>query len=132
FVFEQGAALAGSIDGGAGGFDTLVLHGSSRTFRSTPKDKSSGTIALDGNVIAYAGLEPIVNTGSAADAIFDLGSGDDDATLQPDGSGGLSLTGATFESQIITLPSSSLTISGGDGKDKITIFWTIVMAASLI
>ena len=52
FVFEAGAALAGTIDGGDGGFDTLVVNGDQRSFVSTPASASSGTVALDGKELS--------------------------------------------------------------------------------
>jgi len=57
FTFEAGGSLSGYLEGGAGGFDTLVIEGgsfgSASYFASGP---DSGTVALDGNIIRYFGL----------------------------------------------------------------------------
>src|SRR5205807_1651718 len=58
FVLEQSGSLAGTFDGGAGGFDSLVLDGSWHTMGSAPADGHSGTLTLDGQRVTYAGLEP--------------------------------------------------------------------------
>ena len=76
---------------------------------------------MSGTPINYLGLEPITNTGTASDIIFDLGSRPDfDAVLS--NSGGASCShGTTFESTSFSAPTGSLTINGGGGRDKITI-----------
>src|SRR5689334_464970 len=62
FIFEPGAALSGYLDGGAGGNDSLVIDGGTFTegsFKAT--GPNSGTVQVDGNVIHYLGLEPIID-----------------------------------------------------------------------
>ena len=58
FVFM--AAAAASLEGGAGGFDSLMIkaHATSVVFRAF--GPSDGEVVLDGKVIAYAGLEPLL------------------------------------------------------------------------
>src|SRR5262249_24388810 len=112
FDLQPGGAVAGVIDGGPRGWDTLVVDGNVQTFQSEPTDGNSGTLTIDGKLITYAGLEPITNTGTVADAIFDLGSLPDfDATLQPNGAG-LQLTGSPFDLTNFAVPTSSLTTNG--------------------
>ena len=93
FVFEPGGSLPGLVDGGAGGFDslvvngdytqvsdTLVVNGDSTDITSVAFDASSGSVTVDGRQITYAGLEPVlINSGSAATAVFTLTSGNDEA-----------------------------------------------------
>ena len=129
FVLEHGATLAGGVDGGDGGFDTLVVKGDYDTFASNPTDAHSGTLTLDGNVLAYFGLEPITNTGTAANVVFDLPAGGNDATLSTSG-GLLRLSGATFELTDFAAPSGSVTINGGSGSDGVTISGTIDLAGA--
>ena len=63
FVFEVAGSLAGLVDGGAGGFDTLVVHASGAgTASSVAIDGSSGSVTADGRQITYAGLEPVTIT----------------------------------------------------------------------
>ncbi|MGE0604027.1 MAG: LEPR-XLL domain-containing protein, partial [Xanthobacteraceae bacterium] len=62
FVITADGHLDGILDGGLRGFDTLVLDGGSFSrvsYAATGPDY--GTIDRDGQVIAYAGLEPIVD-----------------------------------------------------------------------
>lgn len=57
FVVKQGGSVSGTLDGGAGGFDTLVLDSGNHAngvFKATAKD--SGLIDLDGDVIHYVAL----------------------------------------------------------------------------
>ncbi len=61
FVFSPGGGLSGLVEGGDAGFDTLVVDGgtySTLTYDATGPD--SGAIDLDGEVIAYSGMEPTV------------------------------------------------------------------------
>ena len=82
FVLGTGGSVAGTVDGGTGGFDSLVFDVDGKTVHSTANDPHSGSIAVGGTPITYAGLEPITNTGTATDMIFDLGALPDlDATL---------------------------------------------------
>ena len=61
FVLGPGGSVSGRIEGGAGGFDTLVnereLSAISAVFRRTGPD--AGKMDLDGTPLVYAGLEPI-------------------------------------------------------------------------
>ena len=59
------------IEGGT--YDTVIF---------TPAGPNSGTIDLDGKLIAYSGLEPVLlNAGTADDIIYNLTSGDDEAVI---------------------------------------------------
>ena len=133
FVVDAAGSVSGTVDGGVGGFDSLVFDSDGRNVHATAIDRHSGSIALDGVPIAYVGLEPISNTGSSTDMVFDLGALPDFDALLTDSGGSLSLTGTTFESTTFSAPTSSLTINGGGSRDKITISGAIaLLAASLI
>ncbi|MEJ0068127.1 MAG: hypothetical protein WDO24_04695 [Pseudomonadota bacterium] len=119
FVFAQGAAMAGGVDGGAGGFDTLITQGTYQSVGMTATDGSSGTVTLDGTTIAYAGLEPI--TLAAAPTItLDLTALGDTASLSAGSAGTMVLSTAnhTAETTTFSVPSTSLTINlhGGSGS----------------
>jgi len=131
FVFEPGGGLQGLVDGGAAGFDSLVIDGGSYdSVVFSPTGPDSGTVTLDGTVITYVGLEPVViNSGTASDVVFNLTSSDDTATLQPDG-GNLKLTGGTFEDTLFAAPTNSLTINGGDGYDSVTLVGVLNLGAA--
>ena len=119
FVFSPNGALAGGVDGGDGGFDTLVLDGSYLSLVSNPIDAHSGSITLDGNTIQYAGLEPITASGNVADVVYNLPSGADAMLSAIAGQPGwMRLAGSTFETTNFMDPTSSLTInlSGYNGQ----------------
>src|SRR6185295_14730779 len=78
-----------------------------------------------GNVV-YTGLEPITNTGTATDIIFNLptGAGTNVVTLADDGTGanGLSrLSGANFEDTDFSNPTNSVQINRGTAADTMAV-----------
>ncbi|MEW6302149.1 MAG: choice-of-anchor D domain-containing protein [Verrucomicrobiota bacterium] len=116
----------------------LTVTGSTGTDSLTITGGAQGTVtynytnANDGNIVmsnfgtvTYTGLEPISNSGTATDVIFNLpNSANADATLADDatpGDGVMQLTGSTFEDTTFTVPTSSLTITGGTDTDTITV-----------
>ena len=120
FIVEERGTLGGYLDGGPGGFDTLVIDGGSfGSVAYTASGPDSGTVALDDNLIRYFGLEPIANTGTTADAVFAATAGSDQIRLLDAGSGNLRIESAngTFENVTFPRPTSSLTIIGGGGDD---------------
>ncbi len=84
FVFEPSGSLSGSIDGGAGGYDTMVVQGNgSGVLRSVATGPNSGRISLGTKQINYAGLEPILVTG-VPDVQVQGTSGDDGLVVEQD------------------------------------------------
>ncbi|HET7128249.1 MAG TPA: hypothetical protein VFJ93_04150, partial [Gaiellaceae bacterium] len=59
FVLQPTGSLGGVADGGAGGYDTLVVQGQRDSIVSNPIDAHSGTLVIDSVPFRYAGLEPI-------------------------------------------------------------------------
>ncbi|HEY1591413.1 MAG TPA: right-handed parallel beta-helix repeat-containing protein [Solirubrobacteraceae bacterium] len=87
---------------------------------------SAGSIQLDRTRIAYRNLQPVANTGTATDAVFNLPAGANSALLQDDATPGNNkselFSGAhAFETTTFTNPSSSLTINGGGDGDALTV-----------
>ncbi|WP_312030526.1 LEPR-XLL domain-containing protein [Methylosinus sp. H3A] len=132
FSFSTSGSLAGVVDGGAGGFDTLVLDvGVAQSLVSTATGPDSGTIAYDGGLVTYRGLEPVTINGVVADLSFDLGtlSGNSsgvqarltDAGTATDGVMTLQSLNGKFESQTFSAPTHSLTVRGGSGTDSVDI-----------
>src|SRR5262245_56359528 len=119
FVFGAAGRLSGVVDGGAAGFDTLVLDGGHYTnvvYAAT--GPNSGTIERDGALLRYEGLEPIFDNLSTTNRIIRTSNFTDNARLTDSGT---SLTLAsvdavpTFESITFAKPTNSLTIDlGGD------------------
>ena len=131
FHFAPGGSLAGVVDGGDGGFDTLVLDGAWTTLASAPTDPHSGTLTLDSALVTYAGLEPIlVNSGSVANVVFQLTAADDPDVVLTVAAGMLTLSGSTFETTTFSVPSGSLTIVGAGGTDRVTIVGAVALGGA--
>ncbi|WP_048752024.1 hypothetical protein, partial [Crocosphaera watsonii] len=111
--------------------DVLEIEGT--TYESvtyTAFDAHSGTVNLDGNLIEFAGLEPVTIDGDADDMTIDLSSldgvssSDDQATLlnaATDGQITLRSDNSTFEHTTFNNPTNSLTIKLGGGDDSLTV-----------
>ncbi|MDZ4784059.1 MAG: hypothetical protein SGJ19_27745, partial [Planctomycetia bacterium] len=137
FVFEPGGRLDGLLHGGDRGFDTLVLQGGryeSVVYSAYGPD--SGTVRLDGNLITYAGLEPIVDNSDPANVVIDATAGDDQLVLEQDpGNPGMlrvrALNG-TLESVSFNVPTTSLVVNMAGGADTLTLTsFTLAVGASL-
>ncbi|MCW2962871.1 MAG: Parallel beta-helix repeat, partial [Actinomycetia bacterium] len=126
FVFAPGGTLAGGIDGGAGGYDTLVVDGTRQTVSSNSTGPQSGSVTADGSVINYAGLEPV--SVAANDVTINGTSGDDTITVTSTGTSITVSTGhTTTEDTVVTLPvtTTTLTIDGLGGNDSVVFVGTL-------
>ncbi len=133
FVIAAGARVSGSVDGGAGGFDSLELVGGEATSVAyTFTGPDSGLITIDGETIAFAGLEPIADGNMSANRTYDVASGPPGASnagdiirLSDQGGGAMLLqslnTPPTFEQVQFATPATSLTIDAGPGNDTIIL-----------
>ena len=117
FTLNAGGRLSGVIDGGDGGFDSLILGAG--TFGSvvyTVTGPQSGTIARDGDMLVYAGLEPIVDNTATTDRVISASNFTDNARLSDLGAQ-LKFESLdaipTFESITFAKPTNSLTIDLG-------------------
>ena len=128
FVIQANGVLAGGVDGGDGGFDSLVVDGKRNSIVSTPTDPHSGTLVIDGTRLYYAGLEPIT-LGAGAVVTITGTAGDDAITVAPGGGGNIVVSGGTFETTFIA-PPASLTITGGGGYDTVTFTGAISLGAA--
>ncbi len=127
FVFEASGSLSGVADGGLDGFDSLDVNGSFDTIIFTPTGPHSGYVDRDGDVIEYAGLEP-VNAGSATNVVFngDGGTGNVDTwTLEDSTTAGKLQLRSTTPGQIETTEfaatAATITLHMGAGNDSVTI-----------
>ncbi|MFQ3650072.1 MAG: hypothetical protein SNJ75_07040, partial [Gemmataceae bacterium] len=125
------AVPAGNIfwNGGVGGNDSLILTGGTTQGVTT----FNYTNANDGNIVMsnfgtvfYTGLEPITNSGTITDAIFNLPVTGSLATLGDDGTTGngllrLSSSPVTFETTDFTAPTGSLTVNRGNVADTLSV-----------
>ena len=106
--------------------DKLFITGGSQgtvTYHYT--NAHDGSIAMSNvGTVTYTGLEPISNTGTATDVIFELPPGPNAATLADDGTVGNTmsrLSGATFETTDFANPTASLTIKRGNAADTVAV-----------
>ena len=53
FVVGTGGSLAGTVDGGAGGFDTMVISGTHASVSTVATGPNSGVVTVDGKPIVY-------------------------------------------------------------------------------
>jgi hypothetical protein len=106
--------------------DTLALVGGNQgtvTYNYTNANDGSVTMSNYGTV-TYTGLEPITDTGTAGNIVFNLPAGPTAATLGDDGTPGNTLSrlsGATFETTDFANPTGSLTINRGNSADTIAV-----------
>ncbi|MBH5399906.1 LEPR-XLL domain-containing protein, partial [Bradyrhizobium sp. CNPSo 4010] len=132
FTIAPGGGVAGTIDGGAGGFDSLVLDvGTANSVVSTATAPDAGTISFDGSLVTYKGLEPVTIAGTVADLTFDIatlsgGAGHNVIRLSDTGTAtdGLVLLDSVdgkFEDQTFSAPTHSLTIRATSGTDSIEL-----------
>ena len=135
FVFTPGGVLSGSIEGGAGGFDSLVVEGGAYSdVILSAAGPNSGTVSYDGTVIVYSGLEPIDFSSTVAgtvtveitnDDVNDLVLSAIDATTIRLDDSPASLVD-TIEEHIISLIGlTSLIIDLGGGEDSLVISSTM-------
>lgn len=133
FAPTNGVFIHGGTQNGDPGDGLEILGGATdRAIYTTAghhADGKDGSIVLThGGLTAsytYTGLEPLANTGTAADVVFNLPAGADLAFLEDDGiafNGMVQLRSAngTFETTVFAQPTNSLTINSGAG-DSITI-----------
>jgi hypothetical protein len=114
-----------SYDGGAQttGDKLSITGGSQGTVTYNYTAANDGTIEMQNfGTVTYTGLEPITNTGTPTDVIFNLPAGGNVATLSGLGGGNsrLASTG-TFEQTDFANPSGSVTINGGANNDSISV-----------
>jgi hypothetical protein len=126
FHFAAGGSLAGVVDGGADGFDSLVIDSpTAGRAHFTATGPHSGTVALGERTITYEDLEPITLVGPQTDVTV-TGSADNDIMIVEELAGGIMRVRSgdatpTFESGQFETPSNSLRVDGSDGTDEIRI-----------
>jgi hypothetical protein len=132
FSLDPNGSLSGTIDGAAGGFDSLVLDvGTAQSLVSTATAPDAGTIAYDAGLVTYKGLEPVTITGTVTDLTFDVatltgGVGHNvirlaDTGTATDGLMLLDSVNGTFEDQTFSAPTHSLTIRASSGTDEVQL-----------
>ncbi len=89
-----------------------------------------GSVTVNGIILRYAAIEPILSSGTPSDVTFNLPSGADDAVLEDDGAASFRLrsANATFEATTFGAPTHSLMIVGSTG-DTLLVSKAVSMAA---
>src|SRR6185295_8327930 len=113
--------------GGAGTGDRLAIIGGNQgtvTYNySTPNDGNIVMSAL--GTVAYTGLEPIFNNGTATDIVFNMPPGGALAFLEDDGLGGNSMSrlrsAGAFETTDFANPTGSVTVNGATSGDMFAV-----------
>jgi len=122
FVFDAAGSISGLVDGGIGGFDSIVLDGgtySSVVYHATGPD--SGAIMRDGDIITYAGMEPVSDNLDADNRIIVVDNANhDDQIIISTNAGQLHIASGNslFESiDIGSAPNVMLEIQADGGSD---------------
>ncbi|MCP3913837.1 MAG: hypothetical protein GY713_23190, partial [Actinomycetia bacterium] len=127
FVFDSNGRLSGLVDGGSGGYDSLIYDSGSVVDRTSyvATGPDSGVLEFSSGRIEFAGLEPVIDTGIVANRTIDGTAVNDQLVLEldPDNPGNYRLrsVNGTMESLSFLAPSDSLTIRMGGGDDSLAI-----------
>ncbi|MEH6741768.1 MAG: LEPR-XLL domain-containing protein, partial [Sulfitobacter sp.] len=119
FIISPTGSMVG-IDGGAGGFDTLILsEGHYNSIEYQAIDANSGTIIRDGDVLSFLGLEPVQQLATVDhftvnlipnSAPFLTGTATLDAGSLVGSSFDIVVDGANLERYELNAPTDSLTV----------------------
>lgn len=125
FIPTGGVVYDGGDPTTSPGDKLLITGGSQGTVTYNYSSSHDGSVVMSNfGTVFYAGLEPIVNTGSAKDVIFNLPVGPNAITLGDDGAAGNGLSrlsGATLAKTDFANPAGTLTIHRFDAADALTI-----------
>jgi dockerin type I repeat protein len=108
--------------------DKLVITGGSQgTVTYTYTNAHDGKIVMSNfGTLNYTGLEPITNSGSATDVVFNLPSAASNVVLEDSGTSSdgivrLRSSNGTFETTAFANPSGTVTINRGSAADTFTV-----------
>ncbi|MGA2499736.1 MAG: hypothetical protein ABSH20_18530, partial [Tepidisphaeraceae bacterium] len=128
FVFGPYGRISGVVDGGPGGYDSMVINslpGQPESFYAS--GRHSGVVVVGDNTIHYAGLEPVIVPAATTNVVVNGTAGNDQLILEDDPThpGLLRVRSGnnTMESVSFTPPTGagSITIDGLDGTDSLEI-----------
>ena len=123
FTLEQDGRLTGFLDGGPGGFDSLVVNGGSggdAQFNASAPD--SGSVALGDDILRYFGLEPTTDNSVQANKTVNGTAGVDHITIDDTGGDRLIVLEQPLdvrEREALTRPTHLLTVNAGANDDLI-------------
>jgi hypothetical protein len=126
FIFYEAGRISGVVEGGPRGFDSIILaEGIFENVNFVATGPDSGSIERDGDVITYAGLEPLVADSISATNVS-LTFNDDPQTISikdsgTDSDGQMTVVSSEGENPTFPVPTDSLTINAGSGADTIIV-----------
>jgi fibronectin-binding autotransporter adhesin len=127
FIPAGGLSYAGGDPATNPGDRLVITGGDQGTVAYNHSSASDGSIDLSNfGTVSYTGLESITNSGTAADAVFNLPATASDVVLENNGASGDSLSqlrssGGTFVSVVFANPTGALAINRGDEADTLTV-----------
>ena len=138
FVFFTGGSISGTVDGGAGGSDGIIVEDPAEEGPFTvvnPHSSGDGTLSLYGHTVNYAGMEPIVDASTPGTVLVHGSSYDDDLVLEdsdPATPGRMQVRSASGDffnagsgSLVAALsfdnPTAALIVRLGAGEDSLTM-----------
>jgi hypothetical protein len=126
FNFSGIADVTGTIDGGAGGLDTMTLAGVATTVTHRFDNANDGQVDIDGRTLDYLGLDPIADNINAMNRVFTFAAATaDNITLadDPTALNGISRLSSVSSSETVDFvnPTVSLTINAGANADIVTV-----------
>lgn len=113
-----------TFNGGDGSDSITIIGGTFGTVAYSYTNANDGAIDLgNGLVLHYTGLDPVSNSGTVNNAIFNLPATGDNASLVINSPGMLTLSSspATFESTTFAMPSNGLTVNANNGDDTLSV-----------
>jgi len=128
FVFEAGGSLSGALDGGAGGFDELLMRSAGGAALVVPD--ATGVASFDARTVTYSNLEPFVDASDPAAVAINATALDDalalesvDATTMQVRSLGYQFldAGALVDALQFANPTTSLTLNLRGGDDALAL-----------
>ncbi len=120
FVVAEGGRVSGEVEGGDGGFDSVVVSGDYSNVGYVATSFDSGVITLDGNTLVFDGMEPVVLDGSVGTYTHTATASDDVITISPDAQGRVQVNDGVGETVSIE-NANTLVVVGGDGNDSVTV-----------
>ncbi|MEJ2167167.1 MAG: hypothetical protein P8X90_16690, partial [Desulfobacterales bacterium] len=133
FIVDPAGGLDGTVSGGSGGYDSLVIRTGADTIVVVPD--ASGTVSYDSRTISYADIEPFVDASDPANVVVKGTVLDDRLALEdadPDAVGSMqirstepsyrfSLGGSLSDRIAFTNPADSLTVNLKSGTNSLTL-----------
>lgn len=110
------------FDGGAGGWDTLIITGGAVARESvTQRSPHDGVFDLDGLRVQYTNLEPLTDNSAAASLTVNGTAGADTVTISDGpGAGQATISSPTFESYTFA-NKTNVVFDGQGGGDSVTL-----------